>query len=152
MARPTRNSWSRWNLAKVVTGDDAVARRLKELERKLLRAEHVALYQEALIITGVSMRRTPVDVTPGGSGGGTLRDSHETSAPRRKGKTVQVDIKVGGPAAEYAAAVHERVIAPSGRPVKHIVGQAKFLESAILEAEKTLGARIAKRLQLNRIG
>jgi hypothetical protein len=134
-----------------VTGDDAVARRLKELERKLRREEHIALYQEALIITGVSMRRTPVDVTTG-KGGGTLRDSHETSAPRRKGTTVQVDIKVGGPAAEYAAVVHERVIAPSGQPVRHIVGQAKFLESAILEAEKTLGARIAKRLQLNRIG
>ena len=150
MARQTLNSWSRWSLADV-TGDDAVARRLKELERKLRREEHIALYQEALIITGVSMRRTPVDVTTG-KGGGTLRDSHETSAPRRKGTTVQVDIKVGGPAAEYAAVVHERVIAPSGRPVQHIVGQAKFLESAILEAEKTLGARIAKRLQLNRIG
>ena len=150
MARQTLNSWSRWSLADV-TGDDAVARRLKELERKLRREEHIALYQEALIITGVSMRRTPVDVTTG-KGGGTLRDSHETSAPRRKGTTVQVDIKVGGPAAEYAAVVHERVIAPSGQPVRHIVGQAKFLESAILEAEKTLGARIAKRLQLNRIG
>jgi hypothetical protein len=150
MARQTPNSWSRWSLADV-TGDDAVARRLKELERKLRREEHIALYQEALIITGVSMRRTPVDVTTG-KGGGTLRDSHETSAPRRKGTTVQVDIKVGGPAAEYAAVVHERVIAPSGQPVRHIVGQAKFLESAILEAEKTLGARIAKRLQLNRIG
>ena len=135
-------------MAKVVTGADAVARKLKGLEQKLRRAEHAALYQEALIITGVSMRRTPVDVTTG-KGGGTLRDSHETSAPRRKGDTVQVDIQVGGPAAGYAAVVHERVIAPSGRPVKHIVGQAKFLESAILEAEKTLGARIAKRLQLN---
>lgn len=135
-----------------VTGDDAVARRLKELARKLRRAEHIALYQEALVITAVSMRRTPVDVRKGGPGGGTLRDSHETSAPRRKGTTVQVDIKVGGPAAEYAAVVHERVIAPSGRPVNHPVGRAKFLESAILEAEKTFGARIAKRLQLNRIG
>jgi len=150
MARRTPNSWSRWNLANV-TGDDAVARRLKELARNLRREEHAALYQEALVITAVSMRRTPVDVTTG-KGGGTLRDSHETSAPRRKGTTVQVDIKVGGPAAEYAAVVHERVIAPSGRPVNHPVGRAKFLESAILEAEKTFGARIAKRLQLNRIG
>jgi len=134
-----------------VTGDDAVARRLKELARKLRREEHIALYQEALVITAVSMRRTPVDVTTG-KGGGTLRDSHETSAPRRKGTTVQVDIQVGGPTAPYAAVVHERVIAPSGRPVQHIVGRAKFLESAILEAAPTFGARIAKRLQLNRIG
>ena len=133
-----------------IKGSGAIRKRLKKMERKLPLEVAAALYQEALVITANSMRRTPVDVTTK-KGGGTLRDSHETSAPRWKGKNLFVDIQVGGPAAPYAVIVHERILAPSGRPVKHIVGEAKFLEKAVLEAEPTLRDKVAKRIKLNRL-
>ena len=133
-----------------LTGEGKIRKRLKKLERTIPIEVGAALYQEALIITADSMRHTPVDVTTT-QGGGTLRDSHETSAPRWKGKTLQVDIQVGGPAAPYAVIVHERVLAPSGKPVRHIVGNAKFLENAVLAAAPTLRDKIAKRIKLNRM-
>ena len=127
-----------------LTGEGKIRKRLKKLERTIPIEVGAALYQEALIITADSMRHTPVEF-------GTLRDSHETSAPRWKGKTIQVDIQVGGPAAPYAVIVHERVLAPSGKPVRHIVGNAKFLENAVLAAAPTLRDKIAKRIKLNRM-
>lgn len=138
-------------MARGVRGEQAVARKMRKLARQIPIATAAALYQEALVITAVSMRRTPVDVTTK-RGGGTLRDSHETSAPRWRGKVLQVDIKVGGPTAPYAAIVHERVLAPSGARVRHPVGQAKFLESAINDAIPTLRAKIADRIRVNRLG
>ena len=116
---------------------------MKKLEKGVSLQAAAALYQEALVIQKESMKRTPVDVRPGGSGGGTLRDSHETSAPYWKGKFLNVDISVGGPAASYAIVQHEDMT------FKHKVGQAKFLESAINEAEPQLMARLAKRIKLN---
>jgi hypothetical protein len=116
---------------------------MKKLGRTVPLQAAAALYQEALLIQKVSMKRTPVDVRKGSSGGGTLRDSHETSAPYWKGKFLNVDISVGGPAATYAIVQHEDMT------FKHKVGQAKFLESAINEAEPQLLARLAKRIKLN---
>jgi hypothetical protein len=116
---------------------------IKKLEKGVPLQVAAALYQEALLIQKVSMKRTPVDVRKGGSGGGTLRNSHETSAPYWKGKFLNVDISVGGPAATYAVVQHEDMT------FKHKVGQAKFLESAINEAEPQLMARLAKRIKLN---
>ena len=121
-----------------------VAKKLKKVEKEIPIEMAAALYQEALVITGVSMGRTPVDTT-------ALRDSHEVSDPRWKGKMLHVDIKVGGPAASYAVAVHERTDARH-QPPYGTGGQAKFLESAVLEAQPQLAKRIAKRIDLNRMG
>ena len=125
-----------------IKGGAAIRRKLKKLERAIPLEVAAALYQEALLITANSMRRTPVEF-------GTLRDSHETSAPRWKGKTLQVDIQVGGPAAPYAVIVHEdmslRHDPPWGKG-----GEAKFLEKALMEAEPGLRDRLAQRIKLNR--
>lgn len=93
-----------------------------------------ALYAEALVIQRESMKRTPVDT-------GALRASHVTKAPESNGGEISVKIEVGGPAAPYAVFVHENMAA------HHEVGQAKFLESAILEGSVGLRERIAKRIE-----
>ena len=108
---------------------------LKKIEGKVPRNAGRALYEEALIEQKESMARTPVEF-------GTLRNSHETSLPSYKGDELSVEIKVGGPAAPYAVAVHERL------DVSHKAGQAKFLESTLLGSAKYMLQRIAKRLDL----
>ena len=126
-----------------ITGLSKVIGNMKQLEKGVPLQAAAALYQEALIVQKTSMSRTPVDVTTKG-GGGTLRDSHETSAPYWKGKFLNVDIEVGGPAVEYAIVQHEDMT------FTHKVGRAKFLESSINDAEAGMLARIAKRIELNR--
>ena len=91
-----------------------------------------ALYQEALRIEAVSKSRTPVDT-------GALLNSHEVSVPSMKGNDIEVTIKVGGPAAKYAVAVHER---------HPDIGKAKFLESAVLEASGFAAVNISKKVDL----
>ena len=94
-----------------------------------------ALYQEALRIEEVSKSRTPVDT-------GALLNSHEVSVPSIQGNDIEVTIKVGGPAAKYAVAVHERT------ELNHTIGQAKFLESAVLEASGSAAVNISKKVDL----
>jgi hypothetical protein len=65
-------------------------------------------------------RRTPVDT-------GTLRSSGVVIGPEVRGPDQIVRLVFGGPAAPYAAAVHERLEA------HHDVGQAKYLESVVVE-------------------
>jgi hypothetical protein len=95
-----------------------------------------ALYEEAKIEEKESRERTPVLT-------GALRASHETSKPRID-RDISVTIRVGGPSAPYALPVHENLDA------FHKVGQAKFLESTLLESAPYMAQRIAKRIDLNR--
>ena len=74
-------------MAENLKGEKAVQKKLKKAAKVIPAEMGAALYQEALLIMAESMRRTPVEI-------GTLRDSHETSEPRWKGDTVQVDIQV----------------------------------------------------------
>ena len=109
---------------------------MKKLDYTIPLVAAAALYQEALVEQKKSMKRTPVDT-------GALRDSHQTSLPKWQGQNLQVTIKVGGPAASYAVIVHEDMEA------FHEVGQAKFLESTILESAPFLLERIGARMKLN---
>ena len=113
-------------------------RNLEKLERKNPERVAAALYQEGLDLMAESMRRTPVET-------GTLQKTHHTSEPVQRGPFVEVAITAGGPKAPYAVAVHERT------EVFHNPGQAKFLESTILEDApyflKRIGARLKKGLR-----
>lgn len=82
-------------------------------------------------------KRTPVDK-------GTLRGTVHVVGPVREGKRIYTLIACGGPSAPYAVYVHENLEA------FHKVGQAKFLESVIMESRAYMGARVAKRMELNR--
>ena len=100
-----------------------------------------ALYQETSIELTEVKRRTPVDK-------GALRASERLEGPLRTGPNesiIYMLILAGGPAAPYAIYVHEDLEAI------HPVGQAKFIESVLLESRPYMAARVAKRIDLNRV-
>jgi hypothetical protein len=94
-----------------------------------------ALYIEAQIEATESKKRTPVDT-------GNLRASTYVTEPIIDGDHISVSIVVGGVAAPYAVYVHENLEA------FHEVGEAKFLESTLLESRQFIAARVAKRVSL----
>ena len=57
---------------------------------------------------------------------------------------VAVALTFGGPAVDYAGLVHEDLDAI------HPVGQAKFLESTLMESRPFLAARIGKRIDMGK--
>jgi hypothetical protein len=120
----------------LLRGAAALEAKLRALGAGAIKEGGRALYQEALVEQKESMRRTPVNT-------GALRGSHETSRPAQDGGNVSVTITVGGPAAPYAVPVHENLDA------HHPVGQAKFLESVIMESRPHMAERIARRIDLN---
>lgn len=121
-----------------VKGADKLAATLARLAAATPAELGRALYQEALVEQKESMRRTPVKTN-------ALRASHVTTKPQISGRDISVTIEVGGSAAPYALYVHENLDAD------HPVGQAKFLESTINESRPFFAARIAKRIDLNRL-
>lgn len=78
-------------------------------------------------------RRTPVDT-------GNLRASG-TVTEQWSGREYTITLSFGGPAAPYALQVHENLEA------FHKSGQAKFLESVLLESAPYLAKRIALRMK-----
>lgn len=118
-------------------GSDEVKAALERIARAVPGEVSRALYEEAHIERTESMRRTPVDT-------GSLRASHEVSRPKMSWDGWEVTISVGGPAAPYAVYVHEDLEAI------HRTGQAKFLESTIMESAPYMAGRVAKRIDLNR--
>lgn len=89
-----------------------------------------ALYAEAVEIMKVAKSRTPI-VT------GALRDSGTVIKWDGNRNDIKVNLTF---TAEYAIYVHENLQA------KHPNGQAKFLESAAIEAIPGLPERVAKRI------
>ena len=94
-----------------------------------------ALYAEFGIEEVEVINRTPKE-------SGDLRDTIHRIGPRKTSNTISVLIVVGGPDAPYAIFVHEDTEA------FHKVGQAKFLESVIMESRSFIGARVARRLNI----
>lgn len=110
-------------------------RGLREMERRIrqLAAQHPRIAQRALVSEGeIEMsemkRRTPVDT-------GTLRASGRLVALRPLG----IKWVFGGAASAYAVAVHEET------EVFHTVGQAKFVESVVMEFIPNAAERVGRR-------
>jgi hypothetical protein len=115
-------------------------KRLLSFKRNFGKELGRALYQETSIELKEVKRRTPVDK-------GALRASEHIEGPLRAGvneNIIYTLIVAGGPAAPYALYVHENLEAI------HPVGQAKFIESVLLESRPYMAARIAARVDLNR--
>lgn len=113
-----------------VRGLDDVNRRLQRLARGFEDVAAQALREEAEVEMAEAKRRTPVEF-------GTLRASGHVQFDR---DALAAALVFGGPAVPYAIYVHENLEA------FHPVGQAKFLESVLLESAPHLPGRVARRM------
>lgn len=111
--------------------------RIKRVREQFPDRVGLALRQETEIEGTEVQRRTPVDR-------GNLRRSVRVNGPIREGRRVWCTITAGGVSAPYAIYVHENL------EVIHPVGQAKFIESVVLESRTTMGGRVAARIKFNR--
>lgn len=139
----------------VYTGFAELESRLDLLKRALPGVVGAALYQEALIDMKEAKKRCPV-----APDGGVLRASGTVDPPAQKGRDVFVRSHFGGPAKDYAIAVHEH-LSEHSPPSWKKAGQdginwtrsgtgPKFLESVILESASTINQRVANRIALEK--
>jgi Bacteriophage HK97-gp10, putative tail-component len=117
-----------------LTGHAELQNQLKAVAERAPDVMLQCLVEEAELEMTEMKLRTPVDT-------GALRSSGHIANPRRTGsEEFQVDIAFGGPAASYAVVVHEDLDA------FHKVGQAKFVESVVLESAPHLPERLLRRV------
>lgn len=120
-------------------GVDKVKGKLTAFARQFPDHAAQALRIETEIEATECKRRTPVDT-------GALRASIHVEGPDREYRTLRTSIVAGGVAAPYAIIVHEDLEA------FHKVGQAKYIESVILESRPYMADRIAKRIDFAKLG
>lgn len=111
--------------------------RLRRLKAKFPDEVGRALFVETNIEATEVKKRTPVRT-------GELRASVHVVGPVREGRRIYTLIVAGGPAIPYALMVHEDLEA------FHEVGQAKYIESVVLESRAFMAARVAKRIEIFR--
>jgi hypothetical protein len=129
-------------------GVDAMRRKLQTFKMKFPEKVATALKVEAEIEATEVRKRTPVYVGPPGPGKpipGLLRASIRVVGPVYERNRMWVEITAGGAAGAYAIPQHERL------DYFHKVGQAKYLESVILESRPFMLQRVMARINLNTI-
>lgn len=123
-------------------------RKLRAFGRKYPNEVGRALYIETEIEATEVKKRTPVwnpdNPVPKGHVPGSLRASVHVVGPVQAGGRIYTLIVAGGTAAPYALYVHEDLEA------FHKTGQAKYIESVLLESRPYLAARVAARVELAR--
>jgi len=121
-----------------LTGTEQMRKKLERISRRLPTELEVALRQEAEVVATACKKATPVQY-------GALKGSIHVEGPRTVGTVASADIVAGGVAAPYAVYVHENMRA------RHKVGGPKFIERPINDAVPGLAARIAARIDLNKM-
>lgn len=119
-------------MAVSLKGDILIMDRLKALEHASGLAK-IALVRMAEKTMTKAKELTPVDT-------GALRASGHVQRPEEVGYEIRVRLGFGGAAAPYAIIVHERT------DVHHPVGQAKFLESALLQNSPRVAIELRRAL------
>ncbi len=119
-----------------IQGLDQLNARLRDVAALVVGRAGAALRSEAELIMTAAKERTPVRY-------GHLRASGSVAGP--SGPEQEVTLSFGGNAAPYAIYVHENLEARHDPPYGH-GGQAKFLESAVLEAASSLPDRLVARM------
>jgi len=128
-------------MGKYTTGGDEIRANLRAFQNKFPRSMGAALLEEAEIDAIEVIERTPIDK-------GNLRDSIRVEGPIFEGKNIGVLILAGGPeyGVTYAVEQHENL------EYYHEVGQAKYLESVIMEQRPFIAARIAAKIDFSILG
>lgn len=111
-----------------------LAREFGAIAGAIADAAAAALREEAEIEMTEAKERTPVDT-------GALRASGHVETPEVSPGEVSVTLAFGGPAIGYAIYVHENLEA------LHPVGQAKFLESVLIESAPHFADRVGTRMR-----
>lgn len=114
-------------------GKDSVVRNLLAAAGRLHGAVAAALYQEGLALDAESVKRTPVDT-------GRLRATHYVSPPMERSDSIIVEV---GNGTDYAVYVHEMT------ELRHVSGEAKFLQNAMNARSAGMLDRLAKRIRAN---
>ena len=122
----------------MILGIDQLKHRLTRIHDGLGFEMGIALYEEAKIDLTEAIKRTPEKT-------GELKRSGKLGEILIRAKTVAVDISFGGDTAPYAVYVHEDFAA------FHPKGQAKFLESVLLESAPFMAERLARRIDLAKL-
>ncbi len=117
-----------------LTGTSQMKDTLRRFASSSARVIAGAQIAETEIEATEAKRRTPVDT-------GALRGTVHAFGPVENGTTIVTGVTAGGPAAEYAVPVHEIMDA------HHPVGQAKYVESVLMESKPYLLERIARRVR-----
>ena len=117
-------------------GIDEFSEWLRETPGVVVKDVEAGLYQEGELVMARSVRRTPVDT-------GNLRASAHVKRPETSGGKTTVTVAYG---TDYAIYVHEILTN------EHPVGRAKFLESALKDAEKVIMPRLKKRILARLVG
>jgi hypothetical protein len=131
----------------IITGVKEMQRKLEQAAADLQKRQVTALRQEAEIEMKESKKRCPVYSPARGEYvdhvGGTLRASGHVEPVEQRGGKTSVNLVYGGAAEAYAIVQHEEL------DYHHNVGQAKYLESVLMESLPYMGARIAARMKEN---
>lgn len=122
-----------------VHGMDKLVAKLRDMGTHLTQEMAQAIKSEAEIEMTEAMKRTPVKR-------GWLRASGRVTGPASPGQGYEVRISFGGPTpngemVDYAVAVHENMDS------LHPVGQAKYLESVIVESRPHFYKRVIARMK-----
>jgi hypothetical protein len=122
-----------------LTGEEAMLRKLRKLERTYPDKMELAITVEAeLIMTRSKSSFVPVRL-------GALRTSGHVEKAERVGRIVLVRLVYGGVSAPYAIIQHERL------DFQHKVGEAKYLERPLNQAVPGMAKRMARTLDLDRV-
>jgi hypothetical protein len=136
----------RCSLADVVRlmGVPEMIKKIKDIQKQFPDRVVKALRMEGEIEVTEAKKRTPVYVGPTGPGKpipGLLRASVHLEGPFREGTRIYAKIVAGGAAGAYAIPQHENL------EFFHHVGQAKYIESVIMESRPYMAARLAARIR-----
>jgi len=130
--------------AGLMEGAPQMVANIKLVAREFPKRTASALYLEAQIEVTEMKKRTPVDTTPNAPHPGNLRNSLHAEHPEISDRMISVTI-ASGMQAMYAIFVHENPDA------YHPIGEWKFMESVLNESRSTMAARLASRLDLNKV-
>jgi hypothetical protein len=119
-----------------LVGKEHLMKALHQLGPRAVASMKRALNMKHEEIMRAAKDRTPIDT-------GNLVNSGIVLPSRVEGTQVISEGGFGGPAVDYAVEVHENL------EVRHTVGQAKFYESAMMEASRTMEEDLAVELSLD---